>query len=327
MRRREFITLLGGAAATWPLTVRAQQPTMPVIGFLSGRLQDESARDAAAFREGLNEMGYVEGRNLAIEYRWAESRNERLSELAADLVRRHVAVIAAVGGNNSAFAAKAATSTIPIVFTSAADPVAVGLVASLNRPGGNVTGVSWFAGELGPKLLGLLHELMPNVTAAALLVNPNNPESGGQPEHAQDAARVLGWQLHVISASSESEIDAAFATAMLQRAGAVIVSADPLFLSRRTQIVAQAAHYAIPTAHFDRAFVAAGGLISYGNSVSDAYRRAGVQTGRILKGARPNDLPVDRATTFELVINLKTAKALGLDVPPTLLARADEVIE
>ena len=291
------------------------------------KIADESARDVAAFREGLNEMGYVEGRNLAIEYRWAESRNERLSDLAADLVRRHVAVIAAVGGNNSAFVAKAATSTFPIVFTSAADPVAVGLVASLNRPGANVTGVSWFAGELGPKLLGLLHELMPNVTAAALLVNPNSPESGRQPERAQDAARVLGRQLQVVSASSESEIDAAFATAMLQRAGTVIVSADPLFLSRRTQIVAQAAHYAIPTIYFDRAFVAAGGLISYGNSISDAYRRAGVQIGRLLKGARPNDLPVDRATTFELVINLKTAKALGLDVPPTLLARADEVIE
>ena len=236
-------------------------------------------------------------------------------------------MIAAVGGNNSAFVAKAATSTIPIVFTSAADPVAVGLVASLNRPGANVTGVSWFAAELAPKLLGLLHELMPNTTATALLVNPNSPERGRQPEHVQDAARVLGWQLHVISASSESEIDAAFATAMLQRAGTMIVSADPLFLSRRTQIVAQAAHYAIPTIYFDRAFVAAGGLISYGNSISDAYRRAGVQTGRLLKGARPNDLPVDRATTFELVINLKTAKALGLDVPPTLLARADEVIE
>ena len=216
---------------------------------------------------------------------------------------------------------------IEAAFTSAADPVGVGLVASLNRPGGNVTGVSWFAGELGPKLFGLLHELMPNVTAAALLVNPNSPESGRQPGLAQDAARVLGWQLHVISASSESEIDAAFATAMLQRAATVIVSADPYFVSRRTQIVARAAHYAIPTAYFDRAFVAAGGLISYGNSVSDAYRRAGVQTGRLLKGARPNDLPVDRATTFELVINLKTAKSLRIDVPPTLLARADEVIE
>lgn len=326
MKRRDFIVLLSVAAA-WPLAAQAQQPAMPVVGFLSGRSQDESARDAAAFRDGLNEMGYVEGRNLAIEYRWAEGRNESLSDLAADLVRRQVAVIAAVGGNNSAFAARSATSTIPIVFTSAADPVAVGLVASLNRPGRNVTGVSWFADELGPKFLGLLHELVPNVTATALLVNPNSPESGRQPEHAQEAARVLGWQLHVINASSEREIDAAFATAMLQRAGAVMVSADPFFFSRRTQIVAQAAYHAVPTIYFDRAFVAAGGLISYGNSVSDAYRRAGVQTGRLLKGANPNDLPVDRATKFELVINLKTAKALGLIVPDSLLARADEVIE
>jgi ABC-type uncharacterized transport system substrate-binding protein len=218
MRRREVVALVG-SAVVWPLVAQAQQPSMPVVGFLSGRSQDESARDAAAFREGLNEMGYVEGRNLAIEYRWAESRNERLSDLAADLVRRRVSVIAAVGGNNSAFVAKAATSTIPIVFTSAADPVAVGLVATLNRPGSNVTGVSWFADELGPKFLGLLQELVPKVTATALLVNPTSPESGRQPEHAREAARILGWQLHVVSASSESEIDAAFDTAIRQRAG------------------------------------------------------------------------------------------------------------
>jgi ABC-type uncharacterized transport system substrate-binding protein len=320
------MTLVGGAVL-WPLVGQAQQSSMPVIGFLSGRSQEESARDAAAFREGLNEMGYVEGRNLAIEYRWAEGQNERLSDLAADLVRRQCSVIAAVGGNNSAFVARRATSTIPIVFTSAADPVAVGLVASLNRPGKNVTGVSWFADELGPKFLGLLRELVPNVSATALLVNPNSPESSRQPEHAQEAARSLGWQLHIISASSESEIDAAFDTAVRQGAGAVMVGADPFFFSRRTQIVARASQLAVPAIYFDRAFVEVGGLISYGNSVSDAYRRAGIQTGRLLKGARPNDLPVDRATKFELVINLKTANALGIDIPPSLLTRADELIE
>ena len=319
-RRREFISLLGGAAAAWPLAARGQQPAMPVIGFLSGRSQDELSRDVAAFRGGLNEMGFVEGRSFGIEYRWAEGRNEQLPELAADLVRRQVAVIAAVGGNNSALAAKAATSTIPIVFTSAADPVKVGLVLSINRPGGNVTGVSWFAGELGPKRLELLQELAPNISVAAMIVNPSSPELRSQPEHAQQAARALGWQLHVINARSESEIDAAFTNSMLQRAGAVIISADPFFLSRRDQIVAQAAHYAVPTIYVNRAFVAAGGLISYGNSVSDAYRRAGLQTGRLLKGAAPADLPIDQATRFELVINLKTAKALGLDVPEELLA-------
>jgi putative tryptophan/tyrosine transport system substrate-binding protein len=327
MRRREFIGLLGGAVAAWPVAAAAQQAAVPVIGFLSGRSQDESSSDAAAFRHGLLEMGFVEGRNLAIEYRWAERRNEQLPELAADLVRRHVAVIAAVGGNNSALAAKAATATIPIVFTSAADPVKVGLVASINRPGGNVTGVSWFAGELGPKRLELLQELAPNISVAALIVNPSSPELRSQPEHAQQAARALGWQLHVINARSESEIDAAFANSMLQRAGAVIISADPFFLSRRDQIVAQAAHYAVPTIYVNRAFVAAGGLISYGNSVSDAYRRAGLHTGRLLKGAAPADLPIDQATRFELVINLKTAKTLSLTVPEKLLVAADEVIE
>jgi putative ABC transport system substrate-binding protein len=326
MKRRTFIAALGGVAA-WPVVAPAQQPATRAIGFLSGRSHDESAGDAAAFRDGLREMGYVEGRNLSIEYRWAESRNERLAELAADLVRRQVAVIAAVGGNNSALAAKAATATIPIVFTSGADPVKVGLVASLNRPGGNVTGVSWFASELGPKQLGLLHELVPSITIAALIVNPNSPEVARQPELAQQAAHSLGWQLQVINARSESEIDAAFAAAVLQRARAGIVGTDPFFFSRRDQIVAQAAHHALPTIYFSGAFVVAGGLISYGNSVSDAYRRAGVQTGRLLQGATPNDLPVDQATKFELVINLKTAKTLGITVPPSVLARADEVIE
>jgi putative tryptophan/tyrosine transport system substrate-binding protein len=326
VRRRDFIAALGGATA-WPLVARAQQ-AMRVIGFLSGRSHDESAGDAAAFRQGLKEMGYVEGRNLAIEYRWAEGRIERLPELAADLVRREVVVIAAVGGNNSALAAKTATATIPIVFTSGADPVKVGLVASLNRPGGNVTGVSWFASELGPKQLGLMRELVPTTaTIAALIVNPSSPELAGQPELAQQAARSIGWQLDVLSARSETEIDAAFATAVLRRAGCAIVGTDPFFFSRRDQIVALAAQHRLPTIYFSGAFVVAGGLISYGNSVSDAYFRAGLQTGRLLQGATPNDLPVDQATKFELVINLKTAKALGLEIPSSLLARADEVIE
>jgi putative ABC transport system substrate-binding protein len=236
-------------------------------------------------------------------------------------------VIAAVGGNNSAFASKAATATIPIVFTSGADPVKVGLVASLNRPGGNVTGVGWFAAELGPKLLGLLGELVPNITIAVLMVNPQSPELAGQVETSQQAAQALGWQLQVVAASSASEIDAAFAAAKRQRANALMMGTDPFFRTRLKQIVAQAAHHAIPTIYFARDFVTDGGLISYGNSIQDAYRRAGLQTGRLLKGAMPNELPIDRAVKFELVINLQTAKALGLEVPPTLLASADELIE
>jgi putative tryptophan/tyrosine transport system substrate-binding protein len=324
--RREFITLLGGAAV-WPLAARAQQATMPVVGFLSGRSQDEASGDTAAFHQGLNEMGYVGGRNVALEYRWAEGRNELLPDLAADLVRRQVAVLAAVGGNNSALAAKRATATIPIVFTSSADPVLVGLVASLSHPGGNVTGVSWFDAELGPKQLQLLSELVPNVTVVVLMVNPQSPEVAHQREAAQQAARALGWQLHVIAASSVSEIDAAFATAKPQRANALMISSDPFLHSRRKQIVALAAHHAIPTISGGREWVAAGGLVSYGSSIPDAYRRAGLQTGRLLRGVKPTDLPVDRSTRFELVINLTTAKALGLTVPDKLLVAADEVIE
>ena len=262
-------------------------------------------------------MGYVDGRNVAVEYRWAEGRNELLPDLAADLVRRQVAVLAAVGGNNSALAAKRATATIPIVFTSGADPVKVGLVASLSRPGGNVTGVSWFDAELGPKRLELLNELVPNVTVAVLMVNPQSPEFADQRETAQQAARALGWQLHVIAASSVSEIDAAFAAAKRQGANALMMGSDPFFHSRLKQIVALAAHHAIPTIYGARECVATGGLVSYGNSIPDAYRRAGLQTGRLLKGAKPTDLPVDRSTRFELVINLTTAKALGITVPPT----------
>jgi putative ABC transport system substrate-binding protein len=300
---------------------------MPVVGFLSGRSQDEASGDTAAFRQGLSEMGYVVGRNVALEYRWAEGRNELLPDLAADLVRRQVAVLAAVGGNNSALAAKRATATIPIVFTSSADPVLVGLVASLSNPGGNVTGVSWFDAQLGPKQLQLLSELVPNVAVVVLMVNPQSPEVANQRETAQQAGRALGWQLHVIAASSVSEIDAAFAEAKRQRANALLIGSDPFLHSRREQVVALAAHHAIPMISGGREWVAAGGLVSYGNSIPDAYRRAGLQTGRLLRGVKPTDLPVDRATRFELVINLKTAKALDLVVPPSLLARADEVIE
>ena len=325
MRRRHFITLVGGAAA-WPLAARAQQPAMPMVGFLSGRAPEESADDAAAFRQGLNEMGYIIGRNLVLEYRWSEGHDERLSELAAHLVRRQVAVIAAVGGNNSAFAAKAATTEIPIVFTSGADPVKVGLVTSLNRPGSNVTGVSWFGSESLPKRMGILGELVPNIKLAVLLVNPN-PELAGQREAAQQTADALGWQLQIVEARSSNDIDAAFANAKRQRADAVIVGAGPFFRISRAQLVVQAAHHAIPAIYGNRETVTGGGLISYGNSLPDAYRRAALQTGRILRGAKPGDLPVDRAIKFELVINLKTAKALGLTIPPGVLAVADEVIE
>jgi putative tryptophan/tyrosine transport system substrate-binding protein len=326
MRRREFITLMGGGV-TWPVAGRAQKPVTPVIGFLSGRSQDEASGDTAAFHQGLSEMGYVEGRNVALEYRWAEGRNDLLPDLPADLVRRQVAVLAAVGGNNSALAAKRATATIPIVFTSSADPVLVGLVASLSHPGGNVTGVSWFDAELGPKQLQLLSELVPNVTVVVLMVNPQSPEVAHQRETAQQAARALGWQLHVIAASSVSEIDAAFAGAKRQRASALVISSDPFLHSRRKQIVALAAHHAIPTISGGREWVAAGGLVSYGSSIPDAYRRAGLQTGRLLRGVKPTDLPVDRSTRFELAINLTTAKALGLTVPDKMLVAADEVIE
>ena len=300
---------------------------MSVIGFLSGRSQNEASGDTAAFHQGLNEMGYVVGRNVALEYRWAEGRNELLPDLAADLVRRQVAVLAAVGGNNSALAAKRATATIPIVFTSSADPVLVGLVASLSSPGGNVTGVSWFDAALGPKQLQLLSELLSNVTVVALMVNLQSPEVANQRETAQQAAQALGWQLHVIAASSVSEIDAAFPAAKQQRANALIIGSDPFLHSRRKQIVTLAAQHAIPTISGGREWVAAGGLVSYGNSIPDAYRRAGLQTGRLLRGVKPADLPVDRATRFELAINLTTAKVLGLTVPPSLLARVDEVIE
>jgi putative tryptophan/tyrosine transport system substrate-binding protein len=328
MRRRAFISLLGGAAA-WPLAVSAQQSAMPVIGFLNGQSAQAYAPAVASFRRGLNEAGYVEGQNVAIEYRWAEGRVDRLPPLAADLVRRQVAVIAATGGNNSALVAMQATSTIPIVFTSSDNPIERGLVASINRPGGNVTGVSWFNAELGPKRLGLLHELVPNATIVALLINSNSPESVRQPAELQDAARAIGLQLVVLTATTTGEIDTAFTTMVQNRVGALLVGSDPFFGTRREQIIELAAHHAIPTiyAQGGREVALAGGLMNYGNSLADAYRRAGIQTGRILKGAKPSELPVDQATKFELYINLKTAKSLGLTVPPGLLIAADELIE
>jgi putative ABC transport system substrate-binding protein len=281
----------------------------------------------AAFRRGLNEAGYVDGQNVAIEYRWAEGRLDRLPPLAADLVRRQVAVIAATGGNNSALVAMAATSTIPIVFTSNDDPIRRGFVASINRPGGNVTGVSWFNAELGPKRLGLLHELVPNATIVAFLSNPNNPESARQPAELQEAARAIGLQLVVLTATTPGGIDAAFTAMVQNRVGALLVGSDPFFFSRREQIFALAAEHAIPTIYAGHETAGADGLMSYGNSLADAYRRAGIHTGRILKGAKPADLPVVQSSKFELVINAQTARMLGLTVPDKLLVAADEVIE
>jgi len=326
MRRREFITLLGGATVAWPLAARAQQPAMPVIGFLRNTSPHSSASFLAALHRGLNEAGYIEGQNVAIEYRWAESHYDRLPALAADLVRRQAAVIIAAG-NAAALAAKAATTTIPIVFATGDDPVRLGLVASLSRPAGNVTGVSFLAAPVVAKRLELLRELVPNVVIVAHLMNPTGPTTAPEVEEAQVAARSLGQQLQVLQASSASEIDTAFATMARLRAGALHVAGDGLFVDRRAQIVALAARHSLPAGYFEREFVVAGGLMSYGTSQADAYRSAAVYAGRILKGEKPADLPVLLPTKFELVINLKTAKALGLHIPDKLLALADEVIE
>jgi putative ABC transport system substrate-binding protein len=326
MRRRRFVQLAAGTVTTWSLAARAQQKAMPVIGFLGAASPGQVAPYVAAFRQGLAETGYVEGQNLAIEYSWAEGRYDRLPELAADLVGRKPDLIVA-GGDPSARAAKSATSTIPIVFTAVADPVAEGLVASLARPGGNLTGSSAMSIELTPKRLELLSELVPQAGVIALLVNPNSPEAEPMIRDVQEAARTKGVQLTILKAGTEGEIDAAFATLVQLQAGALVVGDDPFFGSRREQLMALASRHAVPAIYYSRYYVVAGGLISYGPSLPAFYREAGIYAGRILKGAKPADLPVQQPTTFDLVVNLKTAKALGLTVPPSILARADEVIE
>jgi ABC-type uncharacterized transport system substrate-binding protein len=327
MRRRGFIALLGAGLVGWHFEARGQQPVVPVVGFLSVRPPSESASAEASFRQGLKEQGYVEGQNLHIAFRWAEGHYDRLHALAANLVEIRVAVIVTAGGQGSALAAKAATSTIPIVFNSADDPVKLGLVASLNRPGSNATGVSIFLNEMESKRLALLQELIPSATLIGMLVNPRSPSFDPALNDVHSAARMLRQQIHVVNAGDEREIDAAFATLAQRKVAAVLVASNAYFTSRRNQIVALAAQHAIPAIYDQREFPAAGGLMSYGTSIADAYRLMGDYAGRILKGAKPADLPVVQSTKFELVINLKTAKALGLELPAAVLARADEVIE
>jgi putative ABC transport system substrate-binding protein len=326
MKRREFIALLGGAAAAWPLAARAQQPALPVVGFLYSGLIAQSAQLVAGFHQGLKEAGYVEGQNVAIEYRSAEGRFDRLPALAADLVRRQVAVLAALGGDPSALAAKATTTAIPIVFIAGTDPVKLGLVSSLNKPGGNLTGVALLSSPLLAKQLQLLVELVPAAGIIALLANPNNSNTDVRTKEMQEAARAVGRQLFVATVSSESELASAFATVQ-QRAGALVIPPDPSFTSRRDQLVALSARYALPTSYPFREYAIAGGLMSYGASLTDAFRLGGVYTGRILKGEKAADLPVEQVVKVEFVINLKTAKTLGLTFPLTLLGRADAVIE
>jgi putative ABC transport system substrate-binding protein len=326
VKRREFITLLGGAAS-WPLAAGAQQPAMPVIGFLGSELPDLYVGRLRAFRQGLNEASFVEGRNVAIEYRWAEGRNDRLPGLADDLVRRRVTVMVATS-TPAVLAAKAATTTIPIAFLTGTDPVAMGVVASLNRPGGNMTGVSNLSTAMGAKQLELLHAVVPSATVIALLVNPTDPiivETLSK--DLQTAARAIQREILVVSASTEREIDTAFTTLVQRKVGALVVGNDPFFNARPDQLVALAARHAVPAIYPYREFVAAGGLMSYGSSLADAYRLVGVYAGRILKGEKPADLPVQQSTKVELVLNLKTAKALGITLPISLLGRADEVVE
>jgi putative tryptophan/tyrosine transport system substrate-binding protein len=326
MRRREFITLLGGAAAAWPLAVRAQQ-AMPVIGFLNGSSPESLANAVAAFRTGLSESGYVEDRNVAIEFRWARGQYQRLPAMASELVDRKVAVIFAGGSVAAGFAAKGATTTIPIVFSSGTDPVKVGLVPSLSRPGGNLTGAFILTAELEAKRLQVLHELVPTATVIAVLANPNFADAESQRRDLQAAAQAIAQRVVFLDAASERDIDAAFASLIQQRAGALLVASDPFLFSRRDQIVALAARHGVPAVYQWRDFAAAGGLMSYGTVLAELYRPMGIYVGRILKGAKPSDLPVQQSTKVELVINLKTAKTLGLEVPRTLIARADEVIE
>ena len=325
MKRRQFITLLGGAAATWPLAARAQQRALPVIGYLSARSSEADAPILAVFRAGLNEAGFVEGQNVAIEYRSAD-QYDRLPALAVDLVRRQVSVIA-TGGIPAALAAKAATTTIPIVFAVAVNPVEFGLVASLNRPGGNLTGVASLGVEVGPKRLELMRELVPAASIIAVLVNPTNTNADTVSRDLRSAARILGVQVHVLQASTEHEIEVAFASTVQLRTGGLVIGNDPFLTGRIEQLAALALRHAVPTIYQFREFVAAGGLMSYGDSITDRVRLFGVYTGRILKGEKPADLPVQRATKVELIINLKTAKALGITVPQLLLGRADETIE
>ena len=325
IKRREFITLLG-CAAMWPLAARAQQ-SIPVIGFLHSASPGPFASAVVAFRQGLSETGYIEGQNVAIEYRWAEGQYDRLPALASDLVGRKVKVIVAMAGNGPAQAAKAATASIPIVFVSGGDPVSGGLVASFNRPGGNVTGVSWIATALVPKQLELLRRSARNPAVIGALVNPTYPDHNLQLHELQEAGATIGQQIDVVRAGTARDIDTAFASLVQQGAGALIVANDPFFLNRRDQIVALAARHTTPTMYFSREFTAAGGLLSYGASPIDAARQGGIYAGKILKGEKPADLPVIQSTKFEFVINLKTAKALGLEIPATVLALADEVIE
>jgi len=326
MRRRDIVVLLGGAAVAWPLATRAQQAAMPVVGFFSSGSPGPFGHFVAAFRQGLGEVGYVEHRNVGIEYRWAEGQVDQLPALASELVRAQVAVICA-GSPPAALAAKAVTRTIPIVFTSGEDPIKMGLVASFNRPGGNVTGVALLIDVLGSKRLGLLREIIPGVSLIAVLVDPAWPSFDTQLNDVQEAARAVGQQIHILRASTEREIETAFATAKEVRASAMMVGQSTFFTVRRHQIVGLAARHALPTSYGVREAVVAGGLMSYGTSLADAYRHSGVYVGRILKGEKPGEIPVLQPTRFEFVINLKTAKALGLEIPPTLLARADEVIE
>jgi putative tryptophan/tyrosine transport system substrate-binding protein len=327
IERREFIALLGGAAATWPLTARAQQAAMPVIGFLETVSANFGTRILAPFRQGLGDAGYVEGQNVAIEYRWAEGRYDRLPELAADLVGRRVNVIVTTS-TPASLAAKAATTELPLVFGVGDDPVKLGLVASLNRPGGNATGVNFFLGELAAKRLGLLRELVPAAARIAVLVNPTDAvRTESNLKDVDMAARAIGLQVHVVNASTIAEIDAAFATLVRERLDAIFVVPDSFFNSRSEQLARLAFRHAVPTVFQFREFAVAGGLMSYGGSITEVYRLVGIYVGRILKGAKPADLPVQQVTKVELLINLKTAKTLGVTVPPTLLARADEVIE
>lgn len=326
MRRRVFVTLLGGAAAI-QLTARAQQLRTPVIGLLSARTAASGAPMSVAFRQGMSESGYVEGKNLQIEYRWAEGNYDRLRALADDLVRRQVAVIAALSGTPAALAAKTATTTIPIVFGNGGDPIASGLVASLNRPPGNITGITFYAVALAGKRLGLLRELVPTATVVGLFTNPHNPVEESERKDAEAAARSLGVRLQVLNIISEHDIDAAFMTLKEQRAGALVVGSDPLFFGLPHKLAQLAARHAMPTIYIGREFPEAGGLMSYGSKQSEAYHQAGIYVARILQGVKPADLPVMQPTKFELVINLKTAKALGLTIPTQLLARADAIIE